>query len=132
MNCTSVKQYSIVLPKEKNEFESFEIVEGKKKARFTSYYERNAFYRNRAIEIHGLDCMVCGFNFEKTYGELGKGFVHVHHNKPVSESGPTKIDPRTDMSVLCPNCHSMIHRNKSHTMIVDELKKAIKGITLSP
>ncbi len=23
--------------------------------------------------------MACGFNFEKKYGERGKGFIHVHH-----------------------------------------------------
>lgn len=69
--------------------------------------------------------MGCGFNFEKIYGELGKGFIHVHHNKPVSETGATHIDPATDMSVLCPNCHSMVHRKKDYTLSLEELKTAL-------
>ena len=125
LNHTSLKYYSIVLPKEHDELESYVLIEGKKKQRFTSYYERNPFYRNKAIEIHGLSCMVCGFDFEETYGSLGRGYIHVHHNKPVSESGPTYLNPHTDMSILCPNCHSMIHRNKSQTLTIGELKKMI-------
>jgi len=121
----SLKEHLIQLPKEYGELESFDVVEGNKKKRYTSYYERNPFYRNKAIEIHGLSCMACGFNFEKVYGSFGRGFIHVHHNKPVSESGPTRINPRTDMSVLCPNCHAMVHRNKNHTLSVDELKRII-------
>ncbi|MFH2012746.1 MAG: HNH endonuclease [Pseudomonadota bacterium] len=129
---TSLKNYSISLPKEHGELESYGIVEGNKKQRYTSYYERNPFYRNKAIEIHGLTCMGCRFNFEEVYGPIGRGFIHVHHNKPVSESGPTRINPRTDMSVLCPNCHSMTHRNKNHTLTVEELKKMIYNKLLKP
>tara|TARA_B110000503_G_scaffold2662_1_gene3566 strand:+ start:592 stop:1368 length:777 start_codon:yes stop_codon:yes gene_type:complete len=109
------------LPKLSGEFESYEPIEGAKKIRFTTYYERNPFYRKRALEIHGFSCMVCSFNFEKEYGELGKGFIHVHHNKPVSQNEVGIINPETDLSVLCPNCHAMIHRQKSKTLSVDEL-----------
>jgi len=122
---TALKGYSITLPKGHDDFESYSIIEGKKKKRFTSYYERNPFYRNKAIEIHGLTCMVCGFNFESVYGKLGRGFIHVHHNKPINESGPTRINPLIDMSVLCPNCHAMIHRNKNYTLTLEELKSLI-------
>jgi dCTP diphosphatase len=38
-----------------------------------------------------------------------------------------RINPKTDMSVLCPNCHAMIHRNKSHTLTIRELKEIIHG-----
>lgn len=73
--------------------------------------------------------MACGFNFEKTYGKLGGGYIHVHHNKPISESGPTFINPRTDMSVLCPNCHAMVHRNKKCTLSLAELIAILKENT---
>ena len=116
------KKKQLRLPSLSDDFES-EIVEGKKKNRYSSYYERNPLLRQKAIEIHGLNCAVCDFNFEKVYGDLGKGFVHVHHNKPISESGQAKVNPRTDLSVLCPNCHAMIHRKKDATLSVSELKK---------
>jgi 5-methylcytosine-specific restriction enzyme A len=119
------KGYTISLPSEHNALESFDIVEGEKKVRYSAYYERNPFYRNKAIEIHGFSCLACGFNFQKIYGELGKGYIHVHHNKPISESGATRINPRTDMSVLCPNCHAMVHRDKRHTRTVNELRELV-------
>ena len=28
---------------------------------------------------------MCGFNFEKAYGDYAKGFIHIHHIVPVSE-----------------------------------------------
>jgi putative restriction endonuclease len=122
-----IKGYEIALPSSNQELESFQPVDGTKKARFSSYYERNPFNRGRAIEIHGLTCMACGFNFEKQFGALGRGFIHVHHNKPISVSGPTKINPKTDMSVLCPNCHAMIHRQKEKTLTVQELRELLRG-----
>jgi putative restriction endonuclease len=122
---TELKHYEVALPSSHQELESFQPDEGKKKVRFSTYYERNPFYRQKAIEIHGLSCMVCDFNFEQKYGSVGKGFIHVHHNRPISERGPTKIDPRTDMSVLCPNCHAMIHRKKEITLTLNELRKLL-------
>ena len=104
------------------DFDSCGGTEGTKKQRYTTYYERLPYYRNKAIEIHGLSCMVCATNFEKRYGKHGAGFIHVHHNKPVSLTGPTKINAATDMSVLCPNCHAMIHRRKNQTLTVEEVR----------
>lgn len=127
LNEVNLKDYSPALPNINEDYESYDIEEGKKKKRYTTYYERNPFYRNKAIEYHGLSCMVCGFNFEKIFGNLGKGFIHVHHNKPISETGATRINPITDMSVLCPNCHAMVHRKKDHTLTIEELKKIIKN-----
>ena len=124
---TTIGSYRRILPNENQELESYDLVEGKKRIRFSSYFERNPFYRNKAIVIHGLSCMVCKFNFERAYGKFGKGFIHVHHNKPLSESGPTRINPVTDFSVLCPNCHAMIHRNKYHTLSIEQLIEIISS-----
>lgn len=126
------KGYTRSLPSEHNEFESYDFVEGQKKVRFSAYYERNPFYRTKAIQIHGLSCRACGFNFEMIYGERGKGFIHVHHNKTISESGPTRINPQTDLSVLCANCHAMIHRDKNLTLSVQSLRERIRHTSLPP
>jgi 5-methylcytosine-specific restriction protein A len=118
--------YTPKLPHPNGDFEIYESPsEGTKKKRYTIYYERNPFYRTKAIALHGLNCMVCGINFQEQFGELGAGFIHVHHNKPVSEAGPTKINPAVDMSVVCPNCHAMIHRKKSNTLSIDDMKNII-------
>lgn len=108
------------------QLESWGIEEGGKKVRYSTYYERNPYNRARAIEVHGCYCHACGFDFEKAYGELGKGYIQVHHIKPISESGKTLIDPYTDLIPLCANCHSMVHIKKDQTLNVSDLKKIIK------
>jgi putative restriction endonuclease len=117
-----LSDYTPNLPHPNGDFESFRTPEGTKKQRFSTYYERNPFYRTKAIEIHGLTCIACGVNFGDVYGTWGEGFIHVHHNKPASETGPTAINSATDMSVGCPNCHAMIHRKKTETLSVEEVK----------
>ena len=53
------------------------------------------------------------FDFEQTYGEIGKGFIHVHHLTPVSSIGKEyRLNPQTDLVPVCPNCHNMLHRKE--------------------
>jgi 5-methylcytosine-specific restriction protein A len=69
-----------------------------------------------------VTCNVCGFNFEEAYGERGKDYIAVHHLTPVSTFGKTtKVDPKSDMIVLCSNCHRMIHRRKDDVLTPEEL-----------
>ena len=89
-------------------------------------YERDPKARIACINHYGCKCYVCGMDFEKTYGELGKGFIEVHHKIPISERGGNYIvNPITDLIPLCSNCHSMVHRRKGETIDVDELKRII-------
>ncbi|MDB4285526.1 HNH endonuclease [bacterium] len=120
--------YTPTLPHLNSDLESYHT-EGTKKFRYSTYYERNPFYRTKAIEIHGLVCMSCGIDFAFQYGEWGAGFIHVHHNKPISETGPTRINPQTDMSVVCPNCHAMIHRKRDITLTAQDVKQLFEAGT---
>jgi 5-methylcytosine-specific restriction enzyme A len=87
-------------------------------------YERNPFARKVCIDYYGLSCSVCGFNFENTYGEIGKDFIHVHHINQLAKVGRKySIDPVKDLRPVCPNCHSMIHRTKTPLSITDLQKK---------
>lgn len=89
-------------------------------------YERNPFARKKCLNHYGYTCVVCGFNFEKTYGQIGKDFIHVHHLTQVATVGQTyEIDPIKDLRPVCPNCHSIIHRQRT-PLIIDELNKIIK------
>jgi len=59
-----------------------------------------------------LVCEACGFDFAEKYGERGEGFIECHHNKPVHtlvEGGKTKL---ADLSLICANCHRMVHSKK--------------------
>lgn len=42
---------------------------------------RNRAARQQCLETSGYTCYVCGFNFEKFYGDIGKDFLEVHHKK---------------------------------------------------
>ena len=99
-------------------------IEGKKVVYYTTKYERSSKNRMAAINHHGTKCMVCGFDFEEIYGEIGKNFIEVHHIHPLySIDDEIIIDPKIDLACICPNCHRMIHRNKGKILTIDELKK---------
>ena len=116
------------------DLESLEIEEGKreyfegdKKHHFVNYYERSRELVSRARRIHGSKCMVCGFDFEAVYGNRGRGFIEVHHLRPVSSFGEQeKVDPETDMVVVCSNCHRMIHRKKDDVLSPKNLKELMQ------
>ncbi len=74
-------------------------------------YERRPANRAAAIAAHGTQCAACGFDFFRFYGDLGDGFIEIHHRTPVSLIGPNYIiDPVRDLVPLCANCHQMVHR----------------------
>lgn len=104
-----------------------EYFEGQKKSRLSSFYERNPKLRLAAIKIHGLSCKVCGFDFKDFYGDHGSGFIEVHHLKPVSTlEASTKVSPENDMTVVCSNCHRMLHRNRDMVLTPAELKVLLR------
>ena len=74
-----------------------------------------------------LYCEVCLFDFEETYGLRGKGFIECHHNIPLHETEENKQTKTTDLSLLCSNCHRMIHRKKDW-LTVNQLKEIYKNI----
>lgn len=101
-------------------------VEGKAVKVEYSRRMRSAINRQKAIEIHGSTCAVCGFDFEKTYGDLGRGFIEVHHLNPLGESEEEgEVNPATDLIPLCANCHRMIHRGKDGVLSPTDLRELI-------
>jgi len=103
---------------------STEIFEGIKKQVSVNKYERSSIARSKCIDAHGYLCKICNFDFEKTYGELGKEFIHVHHITPLHSIGENyKIDYVNDLIPVCPNCHAMLHRKlNGKSLSVSELK----------
>ena len=72
-------------------------------------FERNQKAREECLKYYGCKCSVCGFDFEKEYGEIGRGFIEVHHIVPLSSIRDEYIvDPISDLRPLCSNCHSMV------------------------
>lgn len=79
-----------------------------------THYERNPKDRQRALAKYGYTCHVCGLDFEKEYGEIGRQYIEIHHLYPVCNMGEDyqfdPLDPERGLIPLCSNCHSMIHR----------------------
>ena len=110
-----------VYPDEIDPQETF--VEGARKKVTVNAYERNLQARQKCLDAHGYKCSACEMSFEEYYGDLGRGFIHVHHIRELSRlSGEYKVDPVKDLCPVCPNCHAMIHRKKP-ALSVDELRQ---------
>lgn len=71
-----------------------------------------------------LVCEACGFDFHEFYGEIGKGVAECHHTKPVSELKAGEKTKLKDLSILCANCHRIIHKSKP-MLTVDRLRGLI-------
>lgn len=118
-----------LLPLEEAEEES--SPEGKSEGtallRLVKQYERSRINRAACIEIHGTACSICRFDFGDRFGDLGEGFIHVHHIVPVSEMGGSYIlDPGKDLIPVCPNCHAMLHRRRP-VLSPDDLLQILAG-----
>lgn len=90
-------------------------------------YERDPQARQQCIESYGCQCCVCGLSFEKKYGRIGAGFIHVHHLVPLSAlKQEYEIDPIKDLRPVCPNCHAMLHKSDP-PFSIEELRELIDG-----
>jgi hypothetical protein len=106
---TSTEDAPVLLPEEGPSEGT--LIEGAAMQVTVNAYERSPAARRLCIEHYGCRCVVCGFDFAATYGEIGTGFIQVHHVVPLAEIGEEyEVDPVRDLRPLCPNCHAMIHR----------------------
>ena len=75
--------------------------------------ERNPALRKDAIEKYGNKCMVCGFDFDKTYGrDIANGYIEVHHEKMLANTAGERDVTVNEVKVVCSNCHRMIHKKR--------------------
>lgn len=106
-----------------NETVHINLQEGGVKQISTNRYERNPEARRQCIEKYGTICKVCGLNFKDMYGDIGEGFIHVHHIIPLSQQKEVHIISEANLIPVCPNCHAMLHRGN---VSVEELQRIIK------
>jgi 5-methylcytosine-specific restriction enzyme A len=100
--------------------------EGGRRVIISTRVERDPRLRHDAIKIHGTKCTVCGFDFAAVYGEWGIGFIEVHHMEPLGDFEQARqTDPQVDLTVVCANCHRMIHRRRKQVLDVQELRTRI-------
>jgi len=88
-------------------------------------YERNAMAREACIEHYGARCAVCRFDFSRVYGEIGAGYINVHHLRDLAMIGEEyEVDPIQDLRPVCPNCHAMLH-TEIPAMTIEALRKIV-------
>lgn len=119
--------------------ENLVIEEGTKRVKNVQVYERSKKLREAAINrntINGhLKCSVCSFDFSAVYGERGKGYIEIHHQKPIfqyEDQDTTKFLEQALQNVapVCSNCHRMIHREKNSPMSVEELRQLVERVRI--
>jgi 5-methylcytosine-specific restriction protein A len=103
-----------------------EYREGAVRQILVNAYERDRSARQACIDHFRAICAVCELSFEKKYGALGAGFIHVHHIVPLAELGPDyHLNPRKDLRPVCPNCHAMLHRQRP-PLSIDALRSMLR------
>ena len=75
-------------------------------------YERAPCRRADCVRHYGTKCVICGFDFVGTYGEVMAGFTHVHHLAAGGYRSRLRGDPVVDLRPVCPNCHAVLHRRE--------------------
>ena len=104
--------------------------EGERRTVTVNAYERDSEARAACLRHYGTYvCQICGFDFAKVYGSIGREFIHVHHLRPVAvlgHNGGDIIDPVIDLLPVCPNCHAMLHTRKPEPLTPEELKQEMR------
>ena len=114
-----------------SEDEESAFPEGREIYRHHRLLERDATISRQAkakkkAETGTLCCDGCGFDFRRTYGNVGDGYIEAHHTIPVSKLGGRTKTKLSDLALVCANCHRMLHRGPE-LLSVDQLKKGIKN-----
>jgi hypothetical protein len=97
-----------------------EYLEGALRQVTVNAYERNPEAREACLRRYGRSCVICGFNFLRTYGAEVADYIQVHHIKPIARAGGAyTLNPIKDLRPVCPNCHAVIHRRDPPFEIAD-------------
>jgi hypothetical protein len=83
----------------------------------------SALVKRKKATAASLACECCGFDFAEVYGERGQDFCEVHHNEPLGSTNQSRLTRLSELSIVCSNCHRMLHRNPVFT--VSELRELL-------
>jgi len=126
----SYNEGSLLTHVEKEDDEAvYKGFENLKNFRFHKRIERNVLLSKGVKKAQGFICKACKFDFKKKYGSIGEKFIEAHHLVPLSKLIGIRIqlDVRKDFTVLCSNCHRMIHKLDDPSNL-EELKKIINDM----
>ena len=121
----------------KNDYSTIIIEEGALSKIPINHRERSSKLREIALKefkkkmTGRIFCDVCGFDFENTYGELGRDYIQIHHKSPIHtmdiEGSAQSVSKALEKLVpLCANCHAMIHRRQDRLLSPEELRSLME------
>ena len=116
------------------DYEDIVIEEGERTIANRSVVRRSSTLKIAALKHFAdkdgsIECVGCGFRAEQIYGPSARGLIEIHHTKPLY-----LVESKTETSIaealkyvepLCPNCHSVVHRDLSKCLPTAELKKLV-------
>lgn len=80
-------------------------------------------------------CSACDFNFENFYGEIGRGYIEIHHLEPIyareDNFEQSVKEAISGVVPVCANCHKIIHRKNDQLLSIPSLQKLIRANGLS-
>ncbi len=72
----------------------------------------------------GLVCAICDFDFHEAYGEIGYGFAECHDTTPLTYLRAGVKPKLSELLIVCPNCHRMLHRSRPR-LLPSDLRKIV-------
>ncbi|NQU77272.1 HNH endonuclease [Candidatus Falkowbacteria bacterium] len=74
-------------------------------------------------------CSACNFNFEDFYGEIGTGYIEIHHLKPIfayeDNIEQNLSEALVNVAPVCSNCHRIVHRKSDKLLSIPSLQDLI-------
>lgn len=102
-----------------------QFAEGERTTREVTVFMRHPGLAKAAKEKYNNTCQACGLE-PSFYGNLGARFVECHHiNELAKQGGGAVLNDIEAVTVLCANCHRMIH-TKSPCLTIKELRQHIR------
>ncbi len=109
---------------------SLSAPEGEAHAVLRTECERNRDLAATKKRLFRLDrgrlyCEACGWGPPADFGDTG---IECHHNDPIAESEPGRQTTVDDLSVVCANCHRLLHGG-GKTLTIAELRAGLTNTT---
>ncbi len=119
-------------------FEDITIEEGTRSEIHGTIRKRSRILRKVAVAHFtaangSISCRGCGFIAENVYGPEARGLIEIHHLKPLfmrkgQEIRASMRDALRYVVPLCPNCHRLVHFDRSRCLQIHELRRMIERV----
>jgi hypothetical protein len=101
------------------------VLEGLSRESTVLRRSRNRRLRDEALLRARGVCEGCGTDYSRFLGGKGVVVLQVHHRDQLSVSAVPRVTHVDDLSVLCANCHALVHANRAKALPLQELRASL-------